>query len=189
MRIGRAIGATLLAALVALAASGCGQGGDGDAAKPGSGATSSTTPTGKTVSLQLGKPLSADGVTTTIEQVKRDFTNGERDYAPSNHSLQWLGVRARTCVAADADPGGASGWFQFTAVDARGNWYPALTWSGDYPLPSTEWPLPRYPSYGEVPSGSCAAGWLLIAVPKTAKISQVVFVTADGQGQAAWQLP
>ena len=138
--------------------------------------------------LGLDEALKLNGVTTTIEKIDRHFSNGEDSYAPRDKSLEWLGVKARSCVAEGAATARPTGWFQFAAVTAGGDWYPALTWRHRYPLPSTEWPLPRYPIYSQVPSGECAAGWLLIAVPKAAQVDKVVFITADSEAQAAWQL-
>lgn len=183
------VGFALFSAIVAAGTvAGCASGDPTPAPSTPSTSASSTAHGDAPVVLAIGKPIVVGAVTTTVEQVQAHFGADRPTYQPQDPKLEWLGVLVRTCVAPKTAPAGPLGWYQFTAVDAQDSWYPALTWSGSYPLPSSEWPLPRYPSFAQVPAGDCAAGWLLVPVPRGGHVAQVDYASPDGKLRAAWQV-
>ena len=137
--------------------------------------------------LAVGQSVSAGGVTTTVEQVVPHFGSDRPSFQPDEKTLEWLGVKARTCVSSHAKTQGPFGWFMFEAIDAGDGWYPALTWHDSSPLPSTEWPLPQYPLFAQLWAGQCAAGWVLIPVPRTGRIKEVTYSYAGAR--AGWTVP
>lgn len=149
--------------------------------------TTGSSPTVPQRVLAVGESVSAGGVTTTVEQVAQHFGSDRPKFQPDDTALEWLGVKARTCVSAHGKTQGPFGWYLFEAIDGSDGWYPALTWHDSSPLPSTEWPLPQYPLFAQLWAGQCAAGWVLIPVPRSAHIKEVSYSYA-GVTNAAWRV-
>lgn len=177
------------ATLVAGSLAGCGS--SGPSSDPDRSQTTTTAISPSTlpqVTKSVGQSISVGGVTTTVEQVVKHFGSDRPTFQPEDKTLAWLGVRVRTCVSPHGKTSGPFGWYLFDAIDSSDGWYPALTWKSAYPLPSSEWPLPQYPPFSKLWPGQCAAGWVLIPVPRAARISKVTYAYA-GVTRAAWQVP
>lgn len=117
--------------------------------------------------LQIGEKFTAENSDTTLLQVRKINVPADQVDATGGG---WMGLRASTCVHADAAPSGRLPLSSWVAEDGRGTRYPgaASPWDG-YPAQqfSTE----------PIASGTCNVGWVLIALPDATykKIKTVVF--------------
>lgn len=129
--------------------------------------------------LNVGEPRRGKGVITTVLEVKQPYPPAL--YREPNPGKVWLGIRAKTCVKSNQTQTLQVFWGEWAAVD--GNF-------GTYPGSSTSWddfPVPQYPSYGEVNPGECVQGWLLVDLPRGKKVKKIVY-RPGGQTIAEWTL-
>lgn len=129
--------------------------------------------------LKVGQSRRGTGVITTVLEVKRPYPPAL--YREPNPGKVWLGIRAKTCVKSDQTETAQVFWGEWAAVDKN---------FGTYPGSSTSWddfPVPQYPSYGEVNPGECVQGWLLVDLPQGKKIKKIAY-RPGGQTIAEWKL-
>lgn len=129
--------------------------------------------------LKVGQPRRGEGVITTVLEVRQPYPPAL--YREPNPGKVWLGVRAKTCVKSNQTETAQVFWGDWAAVDRN---------FGTYPGSSTSWddfPVPQYPSYGEVNPGECVQGWLLVDLPRGKKIKKIAY-RPGGQTIAEWTL-
>lgn len=134
------------------------------------------------MNLRLGAPEVGRTVTTTVLEVKRPMVSSNPYRTPSEKGQEFLGVRASECVHKNAKDKLDVYWSDFSAVDPNGGMYPAssTSWS--------DWPVPQFPPVKTIAPGQCAAGWLLIPVPKKQKITKIALSPMSEETYAMWRL-
>lgn len=166
------------ATLAVVAFTGCDAGEVLSADDPDPEAAVTTGPSVDVLEGALAVGETFEGATsTTVADVVR--SEGEESWTPAGEGYEWLSVTVRSCV-----PGGASGaevgWYQWAATGADGGWYPAAI---DY---DNARPTGQYPQRGEVTTGTCAEGRLLVAVPQQAEVVTLVNADENGVPQGTW---
>lgn len=126
--------------------------------------------------LTVGETFEGDA-STTVEALIRG--PGADAWLRAGADYEWLAVTATTCLSA-AESVTEVGWYQWAAVDADGDWYPADL---DY---DNERPTRQYPMLDDVAPGSCAAGRILIPIPEDAELVSVVNADRSGEPQGTW---
>ena len=116
---------------------------------------------------EVGETRFADNADTTLLQIRH--IRPPSAYAPPG-GAEWYGVRARTCLHADARPSGGLPWSSWAVADRDGTRY-----LGSEP-PWDDYPAQQLPTTGLQP-GRCNLGWVLIALPEgtSRRISAVLF--------------
>jgi hypothetical protein len=105
---------------------------------------------------QLGETRHRPNSDTTLLQVRKVFDPDGRT-APAG--MEWYGIRARTCMHADARASGSVPWSQWVVVTESGKRYTGreAEWT-DFP--------PQQYSTDRVGPGKCNVGWVLVEVPR-----------------------
>jgi hypothetical protein len=116
---------------------------------------------------EVGETRSGENADTTLLQVRRVAAPAGLEPSTGN---EWLGIRAKTCVHADASPSGEVGWSSWQVVDDQDE-----TFRGD-DAQFDDFPAQQFEST-RIQPGTCNLGWVLIAVPEGAfrSIESVVF--------------
>jgi hypothetical protein len=93
---------------------------------------------------------------TTLLQVRKVLAPTDRS-APEGQ--EWYGIRARTCMHADAHGSGGVPWAEWVVETDIG-----ISYAGRR-VPWTDFPPQQYSTDG-VRRGKCNVGWVLVAVPR-----------------------
>ena len=144
--------------------SGLTSGGTGGGAE-GSNAAASAAPR-EEAATELGETRSRANSDTTLLQVRKVLAPADRS-APKGQ--EWYGIRARTCMHADADASGDVSWSEWVVSTSTG-----LSYSGRR-TDRTDFPPQQYSTNG-IGSGRCTVGWILVVVPR-GSFQKVVSVT------------
>jgi hypothetical protein len=148
-------------------------------AQPDTSGTPSQTPTATDapVASEVGQTRTGENADTTLLQTRRIHPPADRRPGPRK---EWFGIRARTCVHADARPSGGLPWSSWAVIDTRGQRY-----LGSAP-PWDDYPDQQLPTTG-IRAGQCHVGWVLVAIPRGAfaQVEQVVF-RPRGPRPAEW---
>ena len=96
--------------------------------------------------------------------------------------MEWYGIRARTCMHADAGRGGGVPWSAWVVVTDSGTRYPARRVAWD------DFPRQQYATTSIAP-GRCNTGWVLVAVPRgTSRDIAVVTLTMGNAKALEWSV-
>jgi hypothetical protein len=116
---------------------------------------------------EVGQTRAGENADTTLLQVRKVVAPSGSEPSAGE---EWFGLRAETCVHADASPSGAVGWSSWLAVDNDGEKYRGTE------APFDDFP-PQQFATTRIQPGECNTGWILIAVPEGASrtIETVVF--------------
>ena len=114
--------------------------------------------------LKVGETRHGTAIDTTVLKVKDDYRDGS--YQAPDGDARWFGVKAKVCVTAKLDEANELWWSNFEAGNAKGDSFLASSSSWD------NFPSPQFPNGTDLQQG-CRQGWLLITVPKNAKVDRV----------------
>lgn len=188
----RAAAATLAAGMFAAAlcgVSGCsgfGSGSTSDARHEDAQASSDVSAPPQV--LKIGQTFTSNGASVTLRQIRRPMVSKQPGQSPRDPGDEWIGLNVKTCVSATASEAVDVGWWTFAGLGKGGDRYPGLVWRKKIkPLPSNNWPVPQYPTFGKIVPGQCEAGWLLLAGKKGKPLDSVVFTDAAGAPLAKWR--
>lgn len=163
--------------------------------KPSSDTSLASSETTQTVTalgpraLRVGQTFTSDGESVTLREIHRPMTSRQPGQAPRDPGDEWIGLNVRACVAASAPEPVEAGWWTFAGLGKGGERYPGLVWSKKIkPLPSNNWPVPQYPTFGKIAPGQCEAGWLLLAGQKDKPLESVIFTDTSGAPRAEWKV-
>jgi hypothetical protein len=128
---------------------------------------------------EVGQTRSREEADTTLLQVRKILAPQDRQ-APAGQ--EWFGIRARTCMHADARASGRLAWSTWVVTTQEGRVYrgAAVPWK-DFPPQQ----LPTTP----IQPGECQVGWVLVEVPKgTFKTVDNVSLRLGGATVARWAI-
>lgn len=187
----RPAGAALAAGAAAtvigcLSACGAGSGSDQARLTHGSGAVTAL----GSHALTVGETYHGDGASVTVRHVRRPMRSHQPGRLPTDPGDEWIGLDVKTCVDASSPRGVGVAWWTFAGLGKDSARYPALTWSKRIkPLPANNWPVPQYPTFGQIAPGECQAGWLLLTGRKGKPLRSVTYTDTAGVLRAEWKLP
>lgn len=139
--------------------------------------------------LRVGQTYHGDGASVTLRDVRRPMRGQVSDQIRTGPHSEWIGLNVKTCVDASARHGIDVGWWTFSGLGTSGARYPGLTWSKQIkPLPANNWPVPQYPTFGQIGPGECQAGWLLLAGKKDKALRSVTYTDTAGTLRAEWKV-
>ena len=133
----------------------------GDVTSRGTGtpdmtATGAAPASSRRVTSEVGDTRHGANTDTTLLQVRKVLAPPGRT-APAG--MEWYGIRARTCVDADARASGGVRWSDWAAVTDSTTRYPGRRVAWD------DFPPQQYSTDGIDP-GTCHVGWVLVAIPR-----------------------
>lgn len=139
--------------------------------------------------LTVGQTFTTEGASVTLRQIRRPMVSRQPGQSPRDPGDEWIGLNVKTCVGASASRAVDVGWWTFAGLGKRGDRYPGLVWRKKIkPLPSNNWPVPQYPTFGKIVPGQCEAGWLLLAGKKGKPLDSVIFTDAAGAPRVKWKM-
>ena len=117
--------------------------------------------------MSIGETFVGENSDTTLLQVRKIRPPEGREPEPGQ---VWLGIRASTCMHADAAPSGTLRLSSWVAENGQRQRFPGVD------SPWDDYPAQQY-SASAVQPGSCNVGWLLVPLPEGEhkQVEKVIF--------------